>query len=210
MFKKEIVAKGGFFMSIHTYTERSGALKTGNGEGLTVSFQAKDGSSVIVRPARPEDAEQIVKEVKYIVEEGGTIKKERVRSLEEERNFIEENIRKGNMYIVAEVDGKVKGLSRVLLGELQMIRHVGEFRVWLSTDTQGKGIGRKILEYTLQWGRSHPELRKIMLGVYENNEGAHHLYQSVGFVEEGRLREQVCFEGQYYDEIVMAYFVDTK
>jgi L-amino acid N-acyltransferase YncA len=119
-------------------------------EELSMSFQAKDGSNVTLRPVRIEDASDIISGVEAIVRKGEYLQKESSRSLEEEQAFIEEISRKGNMYTVIEREGKVVGIARVLRGELDMKRHTGVFRTWLMKEAQGKGIGKRIMEYTLE------------------------------------------------------------
>ena len=46
--------------------------------------------------------------------------------------------------------------------------------------------------------------KKIILDFNESNIGALKLYEKLGFVEEGRLRNQIMVNGQYLDLIIMA------
>ena len=61
----------------------------------------------------------------------------------------------------------------------------------------GQGLGRKILEELL--GIAFEELRahRLFLDVFADNARALHLYGSVGFVEEGLMREAALRDGQY-------------
>lgn len=47
-------------------------------------------------------------------------------------------------------------------------------------------------------------MHKISLGVFDFNERAIKCYEKVGFVEEGRFKEQLFKGGKYVDEIRMA------
>ncbi|ARK29446.1 GNAT family N-acetyltransferase [Halalkalibacter krulwichiae] len=176
---------------------------------LSKVFTAKDSSTVILRPVQKQDASQIIEAVASIIKEGASIQKERPRTLEEEQTFIQEMLRDENMYIVVELNGVVKGIARVIRGELEMKRHTGLFRTWLHEDAQGKGIGRQIMDYTLQWCK-RARLHKLCLTVFASNEVAKHLYEKAGFVVEGIQKEQVIINSHYDDEIFMAYFFRNR
>ncbi|RSK29334.1 N-acetyltransferase [Bacillus sp. HMF5848] len=173
---------------------------------MRLEFFAKDGSKITIRPILEDDALDVICSAKAIVDAGSYIQKERLRTLDEEQAFIRYMHQQGNMYIGVQInDSGVKGIARVIRGELTMKRHTGVFRTWLSQDAQGKGVGKKILEYTLQWCREE-KLEKLWLTVFSSNDKAYSLYKSYGFKEEGRQAKQVLINGRYEDEIFMAYF----
>lgn len=68
----------------------------------------------------------------------------------------------------------------------------------------GKGYGTEAIRLTVAHVFATTPLHRISLGVYAFNERAVHVYRKVGFVEEGRLRDALRWEGQWYDEIVMS------
>ncbi|MFS0863324.1 N-acetyltransferase family protein [Fredinandcohnia sp. 179-A 10B2 NHS] len=176
---------------------------------MNTTFTAKDHSQVTLRPAQQHDASQIVDAVKGIISSGKYIQKEKARTATEEEQFISEMNAKENMYTVAECEGKVVGIARVIRGEISMKRHTGLFRTWLIDEVQGLGIGKKIMEYTIKWCETH-QLHKLCLTVFASNEPAFQLYKKYGFVEEGRQKDQVLIDGVFDDEIFMAYFFNHK
>ncbi|UCZ55275.1 GNAT family N-acetyltransferase [Bacillus shivajii] len=176
-------------------------------ERLVMNFTAKDGTEVTLRPAVKDDAFDIITNVQDIIQQGRYIQKEKVRTIEEEQSFIQEMIEKDNMYVAVDIGGHVVGIARLIRGDLKMKRHTALFRTWLSKDAQGKGLGKKIMEYTLEWGRIH-QLHKICLTVFAENKVAKQLYERYGFVTEGVQREQIYIDGKYDDEIFMAYFYE--
>lgn len=178
---------------------------TENENRLIEQFTAKDGSTVCIRPATVEDARDIVTSVESIIKEGTYLQKEQTRSVEEEQDFILEMQRKGNMYAVIELNGAARGIARVIRGELKMKQHTGLFRTWLSDVAQGKGIGSHIMDYTLKWCNIQ-QLHKLCLTVFSTNEVAVNLYKKAGFIIEGVQKEQAYIQGQFTDEIWMAYF----
>ncbi|WP_408006147.1 GNAT family N-acetyltransferase [Pseudalkalibacillus sp. A8] len=173
------------------------------------TFSAKNGAQVVIRPAVKIDAKKIIKAAEAIVESREYIQKEKTRSLSEEQAFIDKVEREGHLYAVVEVDGTIHGIARVLRGELEMKRHCGVFRTWISEDVQGIGIGKIIMKYALDWCEKEG-LYKLWLTVFSSNPFAHKLYERYGFVIEGTQKDQLCINGEYEDEIYMAYFFDKK
>ncbi len=171
----------------------------------TVTFEAKNGKRVTIRPAIERDAQYITEAVREIINAGEFIQKDHPRTLEEEISFIEKVIEEGHMYVVAEVEGEIVGIARVLRGEIKMKRHTGLFRTWLVSKAQGMGIGKQFMEYTLNWCRAN-DLHKLSLTVFASNPVAKTLYEKVGFQEEGVFKEQAFINGQYVDEIYMSVF----
>ncbi|ADU30023.1 GNAT family N-acetyltransferase [Evansella cellulosilytica] len=176
-----------------------------NDERLQMKGTTKDNSQVILRPAEEKDAFDIIKNVQDIVQEGRYIQKEKVRTVEEEKRFIQQMTAEDHMYTAVEINGEVVGIARLVRGELKMKRHTAIFRTWLSKSAQGKGLGNILMRYTLEWGKKH-HLHKICLTVFSSNQIAKKLYDKYGFVVEGIQREQVYIDGEFEDEIFMAYF----
>lgn len=67
-----------------------------------------------------------------------------------------------------------------------------------------KGYGSEALNLLLQFGFNRLNLNKIYLEVFETNPRAKRVYEKAGFVEEGRLRQDVYLNGRYIDVFVMS------
>jgi len=61
---------------------------------------------------------------------------------------------------------------------------------------KGKGHGRAAVLAVMEAVFDRPETRKLWLDVAEGNARAIHLYESIGFIHEGTLRESALFEGK--------------
>ncbi|MGE1196323.1 N-acetyltransferase family protein [Priestia megaterium] len=170
-----------------------------------VKFKAKDGREVTIRPAQASDAEHITTAVREIIEAEEFIQKDEPRTVEEEQDFIALVEKNNHMYVVAEVEGEVLGIARVLRGEIKMKRHTGLFRTWLISKAQGMGIGKQFMNYTLNWCKEN-HLHKLSLTVFASNKVAYELYKKVGFEQEGVMKEQAYFNNEYVDEIYMSIF----
>lgn len=74
----------------------------------------------------------------------------------------------------------------------------------MARDEWGQGLGRKLTELAIAWGLQIG-LHKLYLRVFDHNIRAISFYESTGFVEEVRLKDDLlCGDGTYGDTIVMA------
>jgi RimJ/RimL family protein N-acetyltransferase len=70
-------------------------------------------------------------------------------------------------------------------------------------DHWGRGYATDALRTMCRHGFDTMRLHKISLTVVTENEAAHHIYEKVGFVEEGRLRQSFRRDGLWYDQFAM-------
>ncbi|WP_207915293.1 GNAT family N-acetyltransferase [Micromonospora sp. 15K316] len=75
--------------------------------------------------------------------------------------------------------------------------YLGEKEYW------GKGFATDAVRTACQYGFEKMRLHKITLTVVADNQAAHHVYQKVGFVEEGRLRQTFRRDGRWHDTYTM-------
>lgn len=76
---------------------------------------------------------------------------------------------------------------------------IGEKRLW------DQGYGSEVMHLLLRHGFETLNLNRISLDVYENNPRAIHVYEKLGFVQEGRKRQGMFKDGQYLDVLVMSF-----
>lgn len=74
---------------------------------------------------------------------------------------------------------------------------LGEKSIW------GQGVGSQVARFCVEQGFSMLNLNRIHLTVLASNDRARKLYQALGFVEEGYLREAQYKNGKYEDVVVM-------
>jgi RimJ/RimL family protein N-acetyltransferase len=67
-----------------------------------------------------------------------------------------------------------------------------------------KGYGTEVMRLLLQFGFETLNLNRIFLRVDEHNKGGIRAYHKAGFVEEGRLRQAVYRDGEYFDFLIMS------
>jgi RimJ/RimL family protein N-acetyltransferase len=71
------------------------------------------------------------------------------------------------------------------------------------TNKRGTGLGREATCMILSYGFNTLNLRRIELHVVASNAAAIRLYESIGFLREGCLREAYFSNGRFQDVIVM-------
>lgn len=111
-----------------------------------------------------------------------------------------------NLFLVAEVDGRLVGFSRCQGYHLKRFSHKVEFGVGILKNYWGFGIGKNLLIESINWADSNG-IKKMGLHVLETNEKAIKLYEKLGFEIEGVLKkDKILSDGQYYNTISMARF----
>lgn len=177
----------------------------------------RDGRRAIIRLARLADATDLLEVEQTIVAAGvGVVQGlEDLPTTEEEYGMRMaeqlENSEKRLCYGVAEVEGHVVAYGRLeRLGPVH-IRHVAAVALGVVPALQGRGIGRALMNYLLDWARGAPGSRitRIELSVGADNLWARNLYASLGFELEGRRRRFLRdADGHERDDCFMALFLD--
>lgn len=85
---------------------------------------------------------------------------------------------------------------RIRMAEFAIM--IGEHAAW------AKGLGRACTQFALEYGFDQLNLNRIHLSVLASNERALRLYRSLGFSEEGHLRQAQFKNNQYMDVLLMA------
>ena len=96
------------------------------------------------------------------------------------------NRQDNSCFLTGRVKGALVGAVRITGGDLRRIRHVGRLEIFVDPRARGSGVGRALMEAAIAWAEECPRLSKLSLAVFDDNPRAVHLYQSLGFVEEGR------------------------
>ena len=174
---------------------------------LPREIQLKDGTRATLRRLRESDAEQVC----------GMLPKAHIESdflnympgefdwtAEREREFIREHEKHAHSILLcAHRDTELLALCGARQTPFRRFAHQAEIGITVFKANWGIGLGRHMMEFLVAWSRAEG-LRKLTLRVFEDNVHAIGLYRSLGFVEEGRLREDVLrADGHYSDTIFM-------
>ncbi len=73
---------------------------------------------------------------------------------------------------------------------------------------QNQGIGGILITQLLEWAKQNKKIEKITLKVHATNTNAIHLYKSLGFEQEARIKKEIKLEdGTYCDSYQMSIFL---
>ncbi len=129
--------------------------------------------------------------------------------LEKERQFIEEHRSADNkLLIVAEVEGRIAGVSGFTGDSRRRLRHTGESGISVLQRHWGLGLGTALMGSVIEWARYSGIVRKIGLRVRTDNERAIRLYERFGFIREGVFTRQFAIAGRFYDAYLMGLEID--
>ncbi len=123
--------------------------------------------------------------------------------LEQSRQFVLGQIRGNAPHFVALVGDEVVGWCDVIAKPRATLAHSGTLGLGLREAHRGRGIGRALMETTLEGARNRGFTR-VELTVRVDNTRAIRLYERVGFKIEGTCRNHIRVDGTYYDSYLMA------
>jgi ribosomal protein S18 acetylase RimI-like enzyme len=124
--------------------------------------------------------------------------------IEETTQFVLNSIEQRNPQFVVLSDGNVVGWCDVLRKTNRVVYlHCGTLGIGLLPEFRGQGIGRQLMQTTIEaaWQCG---ITRIELTVREHNANAIALYKSLGFEFEGLQRNAVRIDGQYQNVYAMA------
>ena len=102
-------------------------------------------------------------------------------------------------------DGNWIPIGNVGLHKIEWTNRCAEFGIFIGDKAfWNNGYGSEATRLTLKHGFETLNLNRIYLHVYETNLRAVHVYEKVGFVHEGRLRQAFYRSGHYSDDLVMS------
>jgi len=162
---------------------------------------------VIVRPARPTDAEGLTQLGNEVGSEpeGWLVTTNGWREAADERRYLRAIRRYPNAAVfVAEDEGAIVGRLSVARDQHPASKHVADLGLMVAASHRRRGIGTALLDAAVVWARGSG-VRKLELHVFPWNRAAISLYERYGFVKEGYRRGHYRRGDEYVDAILMAY-----
>ncbi|MFU8874286.1 GNAT family N-acetyltransferase [Micromonospora sp. SL4-19] len=91
--------------------------------------------------------------------------------------------------VVAEEDGAILGTAKMGTNRPGPGSHVATASFMVAAHARGRGVGRALAEYALDWGRRRGYAAMQFNAVVETNEAAVELYRRLGFAVIGTVPE---------------------
>jgi RimJ/RimL family protein N-acetyltransferase len=124
-----------------------------------------------------------------------------------DRNWYQQylNTRTQNVRLAIIPDDTDNAVGIVNLTGIHAVNRSAEFSIMIGdTHYWGKGIGKVATLEMLKHGFQNLNLHRIYLYVLTRNSRAIHMYEKVGFQQEGLLREAVFKNGVFEDMVLMS------
>ena len=158
-------------------------------------------SSLVLRPARPEDADALAVMMGGAGFRNGTAQLPFVSSARVRRRL--ETDDSNDTRIVAILDGSIVG-SATMTRLAGRRAHVGQIGMGVADGWTGRRIGTALMDALVDMADNWLGLRRLELEVLADNEPALALYRRFGFKSEGVRRDVVFRAGAYADTLAMA------
>lgn len=160
-----------------------------------------------IREAEPGDAAELVELARAVTSEpeDWLLTSAEWRSTAAERRYLRAAKRSPHAAVfVAEVPEGLVGRLSVARDVHPASRHVADLGLMVAAGHRRQGIGRALLQRTVDWARAS-SVAKLELHVFAHNTPAIALYESFGFVQEGYRRRHYRRGDDYLDAILMAF-----
>lgn len=162
----------------------------------------------MIRHARPDDHLQILRLYRAVAEVPDGIARTPGEVTEAYISGCMERARDGGIELVWEEEGRICGEIHAARGGPASIAHLlTDLTIAVAPDCHRRGIGRALFQGLLDEVMANmPHITRVELFARTSNTRARALYQSLGFVDEGRLRARVRnSRGELEDDTFMGW-----
>ena len=109
-------------------------------------------------------------------------------------------------YLVFEIEEAPMGYA-ILCGLSSSNRSIELKRIVVSDP--GRGLGREAVRFAIRMAFQEMSAHRLWLDVYEDNHRARHVYRTLGFVEEGIIRECI-WNGSCFQSLVLMSMLEAE
>lgn len=170
---------------------------------VDVSFPfTRPGSRVALRPLSLDDLDAIMLWINdpRVTRNFAGLSKTITR--EEEERFLSRSLASQTDVLYAIVDLEGRYLGNAGLHKIYWPARNGRLGIVLGAEeARGRGLGLEALSLLCELAFRHHGLHKLWAMHYASNDRMAHILGSLGFVEEGRLREEYFHEGAFHDMV---------
>lgn len=117
--------------------------------------------------------------------------------------------RRGDLFLVAEVHGKLVGELNLRRGSRAAFKHSALLGMSVAREWRNQRIGSALMRHAIAWAKAEGGLRRIELYVYASNAPAIRLYERHGFIIEGKRRGAIRVGDDFVDDLLMSHPLGT-
>ena len=96
------------------------------------------------------------------------------------------------------------GSITLLGGTTRTTKHIAKLGMGVRRHAWRRGIGRKLVEQSLEWAIQNRLVERVSLQVYASNTAAMSLYENMGFEVDGCLKDEVQLTDRLEDLVTMS------
>ena len=144
---------------------------------------------ITLRPYKIEDTQAILDIINFNILHSTALYDYTIRSFEQQKNILEEKIRKGFPVLVAELDGIAVGFG--MYSEFRFreaYKFTVEHSVYVNENHHGKGIGKLLLQELIQLAKNQ-NLHTMIAVIDAENQSSVEFHEKFGFKTVGIIRE---------------------
>ena len=170
---------------------------------IACKITTEDGREIIVRDGKAADGVGIVNIYREVGAENIyiTLEDYPIHPANEAR-YIKALLRSGSYLAVAEHDKQIVGYCRLERHLAPKRKHTAEIAMAVFKNYRNTGVGAALTKAGIEWAKG-AGLHKLHLAVFATNRAAIALYDKLGFIVEGRRKDQIRIDGKFTDEILM-------
>jgi RimJ/RimL family protein N-acetyltransferase len=172
------------------------------------SLTSRSGRLITLRPPKEGDEQNLFDFITQIGQEDTYIlvNPAEMVTFTEEADYLKNTLKKiaanWQVHYLAFHEDKMIGSGQITVkGRRKM--HVGEFGISLLKDYRQDGIGKQLAQVLLKEVKEKMKLQTVILEAFENNTVAIQMYQSLGFVQYGRLPHGLKYKDTFQAAILM-------
>lgn len=182
---------------------------------VRIPFVAEDGTRVIFREPKAEDAKALMRFINSVIEEemSGIMSNKKV-TMDKEKTWLGKVLKevrgRETVMLVVESDDEIIGNCHAERHSMKL-SHRAMIGIALAKEARGKGIGEALMRATIELTKKRMKgVESIDLFTFGYNKRAQKLYKKLGFVTVGRIPRAVKEGDRYFDELIMALDLRKK
>jgi len=174
-----------------------------------ITFVAKDGTKVIFREPKADDAPSLMRFINSVIDEdlSGLVMDEKVTLKGENvwlRAALKEIRQRKAVMLLVECNGEILGNCHATRRPMKH-SHRAMIGIALKKEARGKGIGEAVMQATIELVEKRMKgVESIDLSTFGYNKRAQKLYRKLGFVKVGNIPRAAKEGDRYFDEWLMA------
>jgi ribosomal protein S18 acetylase RimI-like enzyme len=134
--------------------------------------------ALVIRPATSED----IKQIDTLDSFSQSPTRDIHRDMDKYFGSVDPSTHEHTLIFLLEINGSAVGKAELMLPPQDSLNAIGYIkRVVIHPTVQGKGLAQQLLSYIITYARSERKLAALDLHVWEQNQPAIRLYETLGF-----------------------------